>query len=138
MLKTESCTPQWEPCGLKTVFSGVVSDLENFTSNLSCLPALAWRKLSGCVSSGVYSASQTNELRSWAGFQACKRQKNNNTQEPSNNFTEPSADYSTAEATLPTSRTRGGRKNSTQMSPQLTVGLTVLSSVALGKTIWID
>lgn len=72
----------WEPRGLRHYFSGVFVDLENFCSNLlqpaclpACLPALAWRTLSGCVSSRVYSASQTNELRSWAGFQACKGQK---------------------------------------------------------------
>lgn len=40
-----------------------------------CLPAVAWRKLSDRVSSGVHPASQANELRRWAGFQACKGHK---------------------------------------------------------------
>lgn len=59
----------------KVYFQGWSFDLENFGSSLSLLPAVAWRKLSGWMSSGVYSASQTNELRRWAGFQACKGQK---------------------------------------------------------------
>lgn len=63
----------------------------SFLPPLAPLPAVAWRKPSGSVSSGVHSLSHTNGLWSWAGFQACKGQKTEIRQSPATTCLSPAA-----------------------------------------------
>lgn len=160
LLRTKSSTPQWESSGRKQYFLGwSLTWKTSAVTSAACLPArlvLAWRKLSGCVSSGVYSASQTNELRSWAGFQACKGQKTIIHKSRATTLLSPLQTIQLNHR-LPTSRfsyfivrdthiplfvltAQRGKKNQQNEPPPAvrTVALTDLSSVALGKIIWID